>query len=1356
MAKELVARGQVTVYTQTDAYSVYLSRQSYVVSTDRDGKISSAVTVTAVVSAKKGTIAITPVIGTLPSVSGCTLSKAGTTLTLVFIAGTSLADSGMIDIPVTVDGNSFTVSFAYAKARQGDTGAPGVDANLLDWVSDWNTGKTLIGSNSVVTPKIFAGVKNANGTLTGIALGRFPLSTVNASGSVVTETIDGIYGFKDGYKTFFIDNGGNAQLGRGEQSIKFNAANGKIEFGQEVSLNWIGATYIDAGGIFTGTLSAGTVNAVNINASQITAGTVNAARIDVAALKASLITAANIEALTLNVTKGSIGGWIIDADSIFKGTKNNTAGTYTGASGAITIGSNGIRGYKWRLEATGAGAVAGGNIAWDASGNVTFAASVSLNWTTPINSITTALGGSSFPRLTKIDANGIYTGTLTASQVNAVSIDAASIKTGTLSADRIASGSITSAKLDAASIRANIINTSYINGLYCNFEQGTIGSWNIEWDCISSDYLRLGRLIETAPNYVSGFGVQMISPYSGEECFCLSMTDWGDPYNHIAGWMFDEYYIWKNNVVLDYEGSIYRYGKWYLRNDGSGSLASGNISWNASGTVTFSSSVSLNWITPINNITTALGGSSFPKLTKIDATGIYTGTLTASQITAGTVSAEQIATGSITAEKLDAASIKSAIINTDYINGLSCTFARGTIGGWMIASDTVYHNNSGKYVILRSNETGGSGAPGTYGRRGLTVYLEDAVISSGAVKVVQMGMLSNSGAPQTYPSTPNYGFRILLQGNKEVFRADSTGAMIAGWKIDADSIFRGTKNNSSGGYTSASGYITMGSYGIRGYKWRLDANGAGAVAGGNIAWNGSGNVTFAPSVSLNWENYTDSKMNSLDVDGRNYALNTSNEWSAPFTLYNSFNYCIMEYKVKAENWEPGDTIFVSFDYKYENIAKDISNTTELSIQGTGDMTSWTPGFTGYALLNQIDFAAKNGTVHIRYSFTLSEAQSTNTSFTLNIRHDYLTGNVFIRNLKVEKNKKTGWSPAPEDLGSRLTKITATGIYTGTVTSSQISVDSTLVVGGSSYNGSISVRDASNSVKVTLNRTGITAVGGTIGGWTIASNQISKNSVILSSDGSITNGTKWKLNNDGSGQFANGNISWTASGTVTVTGTINASAGTIGGFEIGSGRIGSTASGSGSGGGLAIYNDLFRVGSSTSYVLFGDDTIPATAGGAFTATGRVTNNKSNSGYTNCGIYINVTGGTKNFGVHSNATLMAPAVIGNKIKTVAFSGNGYSLDFSQHNVFFIYGTSSYSVTLPTESQVASMFSLSSLPSDFGFVFTLVYNYNYGNQLTINGIRNNNGDTANYPMAKGDSLTILCAKFPSFHYQVINHYS
>ena len=96
------------------------------------------------------------------------------------------------------------------------------------------------------------------------------------------------------------------------------------------------------------------------------------------------------------------------------------------------------------------------------TGKIEFGSDVSLNWTQPIETINTALGGKGFPKLTYIDGKGIYTGTLTAEQVNAININASSIKTGILSADRIAAGSIKSDKLDANSIKANIINTAYI------------------------------------------------------------------------------------------------------------------------------------------------------------------------------------------------------------------------------------------------------------------------------------------------------------------------------------------------------------------------------------------------------------------------------------------------------------------------------------------------------------------------------------------------------------------------------------------------------------------------------------------------------------------------------------------------------------------------------------------------------------------------------------------------------------------------------------------------------------------------------------------------------------------------------
>lgn len=146
-----------------------------------------------------------------------------------------------MDIPVTIAGAVYSLSFVWSKAKAGAPGTAGADANLLDWVREWNTGKTLIDSHTVITPKLFAGVKNADGTVTGTAIGRFSLSTKTASGGIATETIDGICGFRNGSKTFLLDNGGNVQLGYGDQFVRYDALTGKITFGAGVSLNWTNA-----------------------------------------------------------------------------------------------------------------------------------------------------------------------------------------------------------------------------------------------------------------------------------------------------------------------------------------------------------------------------------------------------------------------------------------------------------------------------------------------------------------------------------------------------------------------------------------------------------------------------------------------------------------------------------------------------------------------------------------------------------------------------------------------------------------------------------------------------------------------------------------------------------------------------------------------------------------------------------------------------------------------------------------------------------------------------------------------------------------------------------------------------------
>lgn len=259
------------------------------------------------------------------------------------------------------------------------------------------------------------------------------------------------------------------------------------------------------------------------------------------------------------------------------------------------------------------------------------------------------------------------------------------------------------------------------------------------------------------------------------------------------------------------------------------------------------------------------------------------------------------------------------------------------------------------------------------------------------------------------------------------------------------------------------------------------------------------------------------------------------------------------------------------------------------------------------------------------------------------------------------------------------------------------------------------------------------------------------------EGIVTANGNFKILEDGSIETINGKF----------TGEINANKGAIGGFEIGSGRIGAAVENSkdASFGNLAIYKDFFRVGGTNGYVMFGDDVIPSSVGGAFTAAGRIVNEHQNTmgsyGFdqANYGLFINVTGGTKNYGISSNAALIAPAFINTKAKILTFGGGNYSVDFSQHNVILMYynqaGYSGTEVELPSESSVARQFGLSTLPEDFAAVVTFRVRTGSKN-ITLKGIYNHNEGITNYEMAPGDSVMVLITKIDGFRYQILNHTS
>lgn len=255
------------------------------------------------------------------------------------------------------------------------------------------------------------------------------------------------------------------------------------------------------------------------------------------------------------------------------------------------------------------------------------------------------------------------------------------------------------------------------------------------------------------------------------------------------------------------------------------------------------------------------------------------------------------------------------------------------------------------------------------------------------------------------------------------------------------------------------------------------------------------------------------------------------------------------------------------------------------------------------------------------------------------------------------------------------------------------------------------------------------------------------------EGLVTANGNFRILEDGSIEAANG----------VFKGEIEATSGTIGGFEIGRNRIGVVASQTGSGGSLAIYENFFRVGGDSGYAMLGDDVIPASAGGAFSAVGRIVNRKQNAdaqwGFdaANYGLFIDVSGGTKNYGISSNAALIAPSFIGTKAGILTFDSGSYKVDFSQCNVILMYyndpNYSGTNVELPGELSVARQFGLSVLPDDFAA--TVTFRVRPGSKkITLQGIYNHNEALVDYGMEAGDSVTVLITKIDGFRYQILNH--
>lgn len=210
----------------------------------------------------------------------------------------------------------------------------------------------------------------------------------------------------------------------------------------------------------------------------------------------------------------------------------------------------------------------------------------------------------------------------------------------------------------------------------------------------------------------------------------------------------------------------------------------------------------------------------------------------------------------------------------------------------------------------------------------------------------------------------------------------------------------------------------------------------------------------------------------------------------------------------------------------------------------------------------------------------------------------------------------------------------------------------------------------------------------------------------------------------------------------VTGKVNANSGTIGGFEIASGRIGATSSGgSTSGQGLSLYNDFIKFADTYRWAMIGTNVLPASTGAV--GVGRFENKTPNSYMTNYGIFITVTGGAYNIALSAVGDIVCKGMITSyPFATVTPTTNnchipGDMTEGGLHTIIARFRYSNSGVGLPSRYSISSKLGISS-STPFAFKVTVIGSY----ECTQNGyvcgrntfVKNSSGgnamDSNSYP--------------------------
>lgn len=130
-----IAWAEGTFVNVTEPFTVMLTNEAQQFATDSNRKVTSAQSYHTDIIVIRGSQERTDyTIGNITSGSGITVSKSSKRVTFSVSAGTTIgADAGVIEIPITLDGQTVKKQFSWSCGKQGPQGVKGEDGSNFAW-----------------------------------------------------------------------------------------------------------------------------------------------------------------------------------------------------------------------------------------------------------------------------------------------------------------------------------------------------------------------------------------------------------------------------------------------------------------------------------------------------------------------------------------------------------------------------------------------------------------------------------------------------------------------------------------------------------------------------------------------------------------------------------------------------------------------------------------------------------------------------------------------------------------------------------------------------------------------------------------------------------------------------------------------------------------------------------------------------------------------------------------------------------------------------------------------------------------------------------------------------------------------